>query len=164
MSVFNAKLVRMVEQNLYMLKRQYGSPVVLCSLLDAETDYETGTKTVQYSICHVRKAIVLPSRMWRDVVASVARISSNKPLAYGGEFNIGDRGFIIQGDDVPGGVGVEKDDWIVYRGERYSVKTVLNVCGNVGWMIVARKHPGTPLVFHVTANSAMNLLEGASHE
>ncbi len=164
MAVFNAKLVRMVKQNLYMLKRQYGSPAVLCSLLDANTDYTTGTKVVQYSICHVRKVIVLPSRMWRDVVANVARISSNKPLAYGGEFSVGDRGFIIQGDDVPEGVGVKMDDWIVYRGSRYSVKKVLNVCGNVGWMIVARKHPGTPLTFHVTANTALNLLAEVAHE
>jgi len=162
MSVFNAKLVRLVEQNLYMLKRQYGSPAVLCSLLDADTDYVTGAKLVQYSICHVRKMIVLPSRMWRDVVASVARISSNKPLAYGGEFNVSDRGFIIQGGDLP--LAVKKDDWIVYRGERYGVKTVLNVCGSVGWMIVARKHPGMPLVFHVTANSAINVRAEVSHE
>ena len=162
MSVFNAKLTRMIERNLYMLKRQYGGPVVLCSLLDADTDYRTGTKVVQYAIRPINKAIVLPSRMWRDVVASVARISSNKRLAYGGEFNIGDRGFMVQGSDVPAGTEVKKDDWIVYRGERYSVKTVLNVCGGSGWLVVARKHPGTPLTFHVTAHSAVNLGQGAS--
>jgi hypothetical protein len=163
MSVFNAKLVRMVEQNLYKLKRQYGGPVVLCSLSDANTDYTTGTKVVQYSICHVHRAIVLPSRVWRDVVASVARISTNKPLAYGGEFNVGDRGFIIQGSDVPDGTTVKKDDWLIYRGDRYSVKTILDVCGGVGWMVVARRLPGVPLTFHVTANSAANLLQEASH-
>jgi hypothetical protein len=162
MSVFNAKLIRMVEQNLYMLQRQYGGPIVFCSLLDADTDYQTGSKVVQYRTWPVQKAIVLPSRMWRDVVASVARISSNKPLAYGGEFNVGDRGFIIRGGDVPDGWEVRKDDWIVYRGERYSVKTVLDVCGNVGWMVVARKHPGTPLVFHVTGHNAVHLTEEAA--
>jgi len=157
MSVFNAKLVRMVKQNLYSLKRQYGGAVVLCSLLDADTDYQLGSKVVQYTTCHIRRAIVLPSRITRDVVLSVSRISSNKPLAYGGEFNVGDRGFIIDGADLPDGWEVKKDDWITYRGERYSVKTVLKVCGDIGWMVVARKHLGTTLTYHVTANSAINL-------
>jgi hypothetical protein len=162
MSVFNASLVNMIEQNLYTLKRQYGGPIVLCSLLDAVTDYTTGSKVVQYRTYQIAKAIVLPSRMTREVVASVARISSNKPLAYGGEFNVGDRGFIIQGSDVPSDWEVKKDDWIVYRGDRYSLKTVLNVCGNTGWMIVARKHPGTPIVFELVANTAITLDDGAS--
>jgi hypothetical protein len=162
-SVFNRKLIRMVEQNLYTLKRLYGGRIVLCSILDANTNYTTGTKVMPYSIRHIDRAIVLPSQVLRDVVASVARISSNKPLAYGGEFNVGDRGFIIQGKDI-GGITVRKDDWIVYRGERYSPKKILNVCGNTGWMIVARRIPGTTLMFHVTAHNAMLLSGEASHE
>ena len=157
MSVFNAKLIRMVEQNLYMLKRQYGGPIIFCSLLDANTDYTTGSKVVQYRTCPIQRAIVLPSRMSRDVIASVARISSNKPLAYGGEFNVGDRSFIIRGNDMPSGVVVQKDDWIFYRGKRYGIKTVLNVCGDIGWVLIARHHPGTTIEYHVTAHSAVNL-------
>jgi hypothetical protein len=95
-------------------------------------------------------------------VASVSRISSNKLLAYGGEFTVGDRGFIIQGSDTPADWVVKKDDWIVYRGERYSLKTIFNMCGNTGWMVVARKHPGTPIVFDLEAHNAINLYDGAS--
>jgi hypothetical protein len=163
MSVFNAKLISVVEQNLYTLKRLYGGEVVLCSLLDASTDYQTGLKTIQYSTTHVRRAIVLPSRVTRDVVLSVARISSNKPLAYGGEFDAGDRGFIISGKDIPG-LEVKKDDWLAHRGERYSVKTVMKVCGDIGWMIVARRLPGVPLTFDVRANSAIHINSEASNE
>ena len=163
MSVFNAKLVSMVEQNLYTLKRQYGGHIVLCSLLDADTDYRTGQKTIEYSTTHVRRAIVLPSRMTRDTVLSVSRISSNKPLAYGGEFDVGDRGFIISGKDIPG-LEVKKDDWLVYRGERYSVKMSIKVCGDIGWMVVARRLLGVPLTFHVTASSAINIYAEASNE
>jgi len=164
MAGYNAQLIRMVNQNLYSLKRQYGGHVVLCSLIDAETDYTTGIKSVEYQICHVRRAVVLPSRMMRDVVASVSRISSNKQLAYGGEFNVGDRGFMIHGKDVPTGWEIRKDDWISYRGERYSIETVLNVCGNTGWMIAARKQPGSPLVFHVQAHNAISLNDEGQYE
>lgn len=164
MSVFNAKLIRMVNQTLYMLKRQYSGQIVLCSLTDADTDYTTGVKTVQYVPWPIRRAIVLPSRMTREVVASVARISSNKPLAYGGEFEVGDRGFIIQGTDTPNGLTIQKDDWILYRGERYSMKSIQDVCGGVGWMVVARKHPGVALTFHVTGNSSINVFAESSHE
>lgn len=161
MSVFNAKLIRMIERNLYVLKRQYGGPVVFCSLLDANTDYSTGSKVVQYKTCSINRAVVLPSRILREIVASVARISSNKPLAYGGDFIIGDRGFIIQGSDLPSTWDVKKDDWIAYRGERYSIKKIINVA-DTGWLIVGRKHPGTQRVFHVTAHSAINLWSEAS--
>lgn len=163
MSVFNASLISMVEQNLYTLKRQYGGHIVLCTLIDADTDYQTGTKTVEYSTTHVRRAVVLPSRVTRDTVLSVARISSNKPLAYGGEFDVADRGFIISGSDIIG-LEVRKDDWLVYRGDRYSVKMVIRIAGNVGWMVVARKHLGVPLTFHTMAHSAINVDAEASHE
>ena len=162
MAVFNAQLIRMVEQNLYALKRQYGGPVIFCSLLDADTDYHTGCKVVRYRAWPLNNAIVLPSRMSRDVVASVARISSNKPLAYGGEFNVGDRGFILDGGDLPADCEVKKDDWLLYRGERYGVKTIRRVCGNIGWIVVARKHPGMPLTVHVTAHSAVDVRGEAS--
>lgn len=164
MAGYNVQLIRMVNQNLYSLKRQYGGRVVLCSLIDTDTDHTTGIKSVDYQITHIRRAIILPSRMMRDVVASVARITSNKQLAYGGEFHAGDRGFILHGKDVPSGVMIRADDWIVYRGERYSITKVLNVCGNTGWMINARKHQGTPLTFHVTGNTAINLNDGGGYD
>lgn len=164
MAVFNSQLTRMVEENLYVLKRLYGGRIVLCSLLDASTDHKTGVKTKDIETCHIKKAIVLPNKMTREVVESVARISMNKPLAYGGEFTIGDRGFIIQGSDAPKGWNLKQDDWIVYRGERYSIKMVIRTCGNTGWTVVARKHPGVPLTFHVTANSAITLFDEAAHE
>jgi hypothetical protein len=147
----------MVGQNLYTLKRQYGGSAVLCCLLDADTDYQTGSKTVEYRFCSIPRLIVLPSRIMRDVIASVARISVNKPLAYGGQFQVGDRGFIIDGRDIPAGWEVKQDDWILYRGGRYSIKTVLRVCGNTGWAIVARKHSPQALTFHVAADSPVRL-------
>jgi hypothetical protein len=163
MPVFNKQLTRMVSQNLYMLKRLYGGRVVFCSLVDADTDYETGVKTVQCESHQIHRAIVMPSNIVRDVVASVARISSNKKLAYGGEFNVGDRGFILQGSDLPDGWEVKKDDWIIYRGDRYSPKTILNICGGTGWLVVARKILGIPLTFYVTTHNAINLSDEASN-
>lgn len=142
MSVFNKQLIRMVRQTLHALKRQYGGAAVLYVLLDSDTDYRTGVKTIQTDDYPITRVIVLPSRMSRDVVESVSRISSNKQLAFGGQFNIGDRGFIIDGKDLPSGVEIKKDDWIVYRDERYSITTITRVVGGAGWAIVARKHPG----------------------
>ena len=53
MSVFNAQLIRMVEQNLYALKRQYGGPVIFCSLLEADTE------SAKYASSHANAANAL---------------------------------------------------------------------------------------------------------
>lgn len=164
MAKFNARLIAMVNQNLYSLKRQYGGRIVLSTLVDADTEYATGVKSVDYQIRHIRRAIILPSRVMRDVVASVARITSNKKMAYGGEFSVGDRGFIIHGKDIPSNVSIRVDDWITYRGERYGITKILNVCGDTGWMIFARKHPGTTLTFHTQAGSAVHLNDESQYE
>jgi hypothetical protein len=159
MSVFNKHLIRMVRQTLHALKRQYGGRAVLCTLIDSDTNYRTGGKTRQFTTHSIARVIVLPSRMSRDVVESVARISSNKPLAYGGQFNVGDRGFIIDGQDLPSDHEIKKDDWIVYRSERYSINTITKVVGGVGWAIVARKHPGQKFSFDLQAETAINVAD-----
>lgn len=156
MSVLNCSLRCMVKRTLYALKRQYGGSIVFCSLMDADTDYRTGKKRVPARFVRIRRVVVLPSRMSRDAVASVARISVNKPLAYGGQFNAGDRGFIIDGSDMPDGWHVKKDDWIVCRSERYSIKMILRIRGDMGWMIVARKHPGVPFAYDLYAESLID--------
>ena len=156
MSVFNPQLIRVIRQTLHALKRQYGGAAVLCTHIDLSTDYRTGQKTSQFTTHSIPRVIVLPSKMSRDVVESVARISANKPLAYGGQFNIGDRAFIIDGQDLPG-VEIRKDDWIIYRSERYSITTITKVVGGVGWAIVARKHPGQTFSYDLTGHSPITI-------
>lgn len=162
MSVYNPQLIRLVRQTLHALKRQYGGAAVLCTHTDLSTDYRTGKKTSQFKTHPVHRIIVLPSRMSRDVVESVARISSNKPLSYGGHYNVGDRGFIIDGQDLPG-VEIQKDDWIIYRSERYSITTISKVVGGIGWAIVARKHPGHAFSYELSGFTPITVTDsGAS--
>lgn len=163
MPVYSPTVTKLVRQTVQALKRQYGGAAVLCSSHSSTTDYRTGGKTNSFSTHSIRRTIVLPSEIARDVIASVARISSNKPLAYGGAFNSGDRGFIIDGADIIG-VDLKKDDWVVYRSERYSITMILKVAGGVAWALVARKHSGQTFAFDLTAADTIAISDTAGVE
>lgn len=152
----------LLSNNLYLLKRQYGSPLIFCSLQDYSTDYRTGEKGVDYYPVPVAKVIALPSHITRSLVASVARISTNKLTAYGGQYNTGDRGFIIEGQDILD-LPVRKDDWLLHRGRRYSPILIFRVFQGSAWLVTARAHPGQPLTFHVAGHSALVFQEGTLH-
>lgn len=160
MPVYSPTVTKLVRQTVQALKRQYGGPAVLCSSISSTTDYRTGGKTNSFTTHSIRRAIVLPSNVAREVVASVARISSNKPLAFGGAFNMGDRGFIIDGADITG-VDIKKDDWIVYRSERYSPTTIQKVAGGVAWALIARKHPGQTFAFDLAPTDVITISDTA---
>ena len=138
----NRALSRLIRRTLYSLKRQYGNRADVYQLNDAATDYETGVKTVDKTVNVVRKCIVLPVKVVREVVQSISQISANKMFIMGASFDVGTRMFIIDARDLPASYAFTNDDWIVYNGRRYDIKSYEEFEYHTAWSIIGREIKG----------------------
>jgi hypothetical protein len=93
-------------------------------LVGASTDYETGVKSVTKTVQVVRKCIVLPVKIAREVSKTITQISANKMFVYGGTYDAGTRMFIVDTRDMPDGYEFSNDDWLIYNNRRYDIKTI----------------------------------------
>jgi hypothetical protein len=136
----NRALRHRVQRALYRMKRDWGDgPVSVYSVVNGIKD-----------VAVAKLAIILPARTVRDVVQGVAAISANKAFVYGGSFDSRTRTFIIDRRDLNVMV-IKKDDWIVFEGCQYEIKTVQSIDVDnanddevvVAWVVVAQQLLGT---------------------
>lgn len=130
-------LTRMIRQTMYAMKRQYGGRIDVYRLNDVETNLRTGVKTIDKEVFPIRRAVILPVHISRDVVQSISQISANKKFVYGANFDAGKRTFVIHSRDLPEGFQFRNDDWIVYRNSRYDLADIQELEFAAGWIIVA---------------------------
>ena len=133
--MINLNLNRRIRQTLYVLKRAFGNMVTIYRFLESNTDYKTGVKTNVTETYVVRKCIILPVKITREVVQSVSAISANKSFVYGGSYDTDSRDFIIDARDVPAGYLLRQNDYIVYNDTRYEFKNVVELEQKTGWLI-----------------------------
>ncbi len=155
----NQNLNRFIRKTIYSLKRQYGNRVDVYKLLDTETDYQTGEKTVTKSVTIVRKCIVLPVKIAREVEQSITQISANKMFVYGGSYDAGTRMFIIDARDMSDDYEFTNDDWIVYDGRRYDIKSIEEFEQHAAWTIICKEvkgvRPEQVFFAHITEQLAL---------
>lgn len=135
----NRNLVQRMRQALYILKRQYGARIDIYSLLDSDTDVRTGEKTISKTMFPVERAIVLPVTIDRSVQQGISAISANKEFVMGGSYDVGTRKVIIDRRDCPTLSALTADDWIVYDGDKYQIKSVEEFEIDCGWILTVRK-------------------------
>jgi len=140
----NYNLIRFIRRSVRMMKKEYGNSITVYKLGTATTNYSTGVKTESHTSTFIRRAVVLPVKLTRDVVQTISMISANKKIVQGGTFDPGLRTFIIDRTDVATTWTIEKDDWIVYDGSRYDVKSVEEYEYKTGWIVTAKKIEGAP--------------------
>jgi sulfur transfer complex TusBCD TusB component (DsrH family) len=138
----NPTLNRFIRRTLYNLKRQYGNRIDIYKLQDTATDYQTGEKTVTKSVIVVRKCVVLPVKIAREVVQTITQISANKMFVYGGSYDAGTRMFIIDARDMPNNYEFTNDDWLIYNGRRYDIKSIEEFEQNAAWSIIGKEVKG----------------------
>ena len=139
----NPTLNRLIRQTIYDLKHRFGAEVTVYKVVDSTTNYKTGAKSIDTTSRAVRKAIVLPSTLSREIFQSVSYLSASKSFAsLGGQgWDETSRGFIFDGRDLQD-YDFELEDWIVYRGKRYDIQTIEALEWDTGWMIVAKEVKG----------------------
>ncbi len=129
--IVNRGLLRNLRLTLYSLKRRFGGTVYIYTLLDGSTNYATGVKSSTQSFTHVRRAIVLPVKVAREVAKDI----STKPFKYGGSYDTKTRLFVIDSRDLPADFEIEMDDWINYNGFRFNLKSIEKLEMDAGWLL-----------------------------
>ncbi|MHC4301378.1 MAG: hypothetical protein ACYS7Y_29270 [Planctomycetota bacterium] len=150
----NYNLIRFIRRCIRQMKKEYGNAITVYALGTVDTDYDTGVKTETHTSVFIRRAVVLPVNLTRDVIQTISMISANKKVVQGGTFDPGIRRFIIDRTDVPATWTVKKDDWIVYDGKRYDVKTAEEYEYKTAWLVTAKLIEGAPVYedHHVKAD------------
>lgn len=136
---------------LYNLKRQYGGRIQIYKLLGATTNVETGDKEIDKDVYDVRRAIILPTKVFRENIQSISIISANKKFVQGGRWDAGTKTFIVERRDVPGISELTMDDWIVYASRRFQITDVWEYEFDSGWIINAK------MVGGITPKRILNL-------
>lgn len=161
----NYNLIRFIRRNIRMLKKEYGGPITIYKLNTATTNLQTGAKEVDRDSLFIRRAVVLPNRLTRDVLQPISLISANKKVVQGGTYDPGQRTFIIDRSDASDW-DLSQDDWLVYEGKRYDIKTIDEFEQKTAWLIIARELEGvTPQEDHSGhPDSYINLSDNLSWE
>ena len=157
-SLVEKRYRRLVRQVLYGLRTQYGGRIAVYKLIDADTNYSTGVKTIE-KISYELVAILGPGKVAREVLQSISQISANKTMVYGGTFDSTVKTFVIDGRHLPGDFEFEMDDWIVYNNARFELKDVYKLDYHAGWIITAKEVIGqhAEQIFHLSAENTLSL-------
>jgi|GEM_PF-2598484 len=161
----NYRLIKFIQRNIRMLKKEFGNPITVYRMGTATTNYTTGVKSVVRSSVYIGRAIVLPSRIKPEVVQSISLISSNKKVVTGGALETGKRTFIIDRSDVDSDWIVTTQDWIVYDGKRFDITQVDEYEYKTAWLIQAKVVEGAEVnEDHYAAGNAylLSLTQSAS--
>lgn len=153
----NSNLNRTIRQVLYSLSHEYGNPVTVFKMLDAETDLDTGEKTAVTDSFEVARCVVLPSTSLRKFFQSVYYLRESQQFtSQGGQgWDAMSRGFIIEQAQLRN-YEFQVEDWIVYKGRRYDVQSIHELEDETGWLIVGKAvrgvRPETDHRVYVTDN------------
>jgi DNA-binding beta-propeller fold protein YncE len=137
---------KFIVRNLYSLKRQYGAKVTVCKVLDVETDYITGEKTISRELHEVQRAIMLPVEEKRKVEQGIAHLSSNKMFVSQAGFDDEQALFIFDAKDLPAGFQFNLDDFVIVEDEYFRVTEVDEYEYDSGWVIKTHRTKGADFV------------------
>jgi len=160
----NANLNQRIKQSLYSLKKEYGGgPFLIHTYHGTDTNLDTGEKIVSETVTKVRRVIILPARLSRELVQSISQISANKEFVYGGSYDARQRTFIIDRKDCPGLV-LKDDDWFVFNGRKYEIKNIQEFEFDTAYVVVAKHLVGedSGSVYRPTITETLTLASQAS--
>ena len=153
-----------MQRALYSLKRQYGAAVTVITLDDAETNYQTGVKTITKTIHNVRRAVVLPEEIKRQVEQGIAHLSANKMFVSQAGFDLGQVTFIFDAKDLPVGFTWHLDDHILVDGDDFKVTVINEFEFDSGWIITGQRVNGDDFTgtIALSATTPLTINQGAS--
>ena len=163
----NPNSKRLIRQTLYDLKHRFGEQVTVYSIVDSNTDYQTGEKSISTTSRLVKRCIVLPADEALQILQAVNYISASKAFTSlgGGLWDSSKRVFIFDGMDVP---SFNLTDYIVFDDARYDTESIEALTGNSGFLVVAKHVQGQPsggvAVVNVAQATGFNQSAGGLNE
>ena len=134
--------LRFVRTLLYSLKREYGQRVDLYRLAGSTLNTETGIKTQTIQHITLWRCIVLSGDMIRSMSYGHSFLAADRNFAYGGKFDVGTKGFIVDVQDLPSGFQIDMDDYLVYEGKRYDPKKVTKTDDGYAFAVTGKEAEG----------------------
>lgn len=156
-------LKQLMRRTLYSLKRQYSSSIDIYTINSTTTNPETGVVGIDKDVVHLKRAIVLPARMTRDVKKSISQISSNKMFVVGGTYDAGRRIFIVDRRDTSD-LTLTSNSYLVYKKRKYEIESFQEFEFEAGWSIVGRELVGEvpEQIYLLSADNLLSLTQEAS--
>ena len=150
-------LNRLAPLIVYTLKRQYGGQIDIYKLLSSETGARTGEKVVSTTVYRVKRAIVFPAGYSRTRMPPVTGVTG---FVASGSRDLSVRDFLVDRKDTKG-LELSADDWIVYKGKKYQVKSFEECEIDAAWLITAKQLVGEipQQVVSVKAESGLRMSE-----
>lgn len=125
---------------LYDLKRQHGVEVDYHAIGPVVTPFnvETGEQAAR-SLTGIRisQAITFDAMAWLKFEYDLGYIAANKNFTYGGTFEVTDRVFVFDANDLQGNVPGQENHYIVFDGKRYEPKQITTLDYQAGYVIHA---------------------------
>lgn len=134
-----AHVKKQLRRIIYRLKWVYGFPADLYRETQGELDTESGQRVVTKSKIRIDRMIVMPGLIHRDFFFSISVIRANSQFITGGDIELSDRQFIIDGRDLPFDYRVDIDDYIIKEGEKWTFNKVEALEEGTGYFINARR-------------------------
>lgn len=153
-------LTRRIQHTLYMLRREYGGPISVYKLLSSESDPQTGDKVIDAESYPVDLAVILPATLSLQEKRGISLISANKQMVQGGHYEGVTQKFIIDRCDLPEGITLTTDDWIVESERRFDIAAVEEFEDGSAYLIHGKAQTGRPAnqIFHVQAESLLSVV------
>ena len=158
----NYNLIRLIQQALYSLKRDYGGPITVYQGV-ATTDVETGEVTRNVTVHSIRKAIVLPVKVLEAVKNLGQGGLSGRLNIVGSRYDTGKRLFIIDRRDLP--VVLDLTNWIGYDSKKYTFESLEEYEFHTAYLVIGVELVGEVLlgaVHGVTVDNAVVMSQSGS--
>ena len=119
---------RLLQANLYALKRQYGDRISIRRFVQSSANPKTGVPTQTTLTVNVKRAVVMHGVVTREA----------KSAQPGCGYDVSRRTFVVDYHDLPKGFVPVKTDWIVYQNRHFEIYSI-GEYGGVAWTIIGKE-------------------------
>jgi hypothetical protein len=133
-----------IRKTIYGLKRRFGFPIDIYWEKIGEYNPETGEQPVEWTKYPIRRAVVFPGMVHRDIFYSITFLRANSNFAYGGDIQNDDRQVIIDGGDLPKGFKLTDQHYFVFNNERWDLQKIDVLEDGISYGIQMRRSRNTP--------------------
>jgi len=136
-----------IKQTIYSLKKEYGLPITIYKIISSLPDVDSGIISKTISFRRIRRAIVLPRALSREIFQ--VEYDSNSRLMF------------IDFDDVKN-FEVKINDYIVFRNKKYLVNQVTTYDLDAALVLYLTESLGSDVNDYFETESIMNLIQEVS--
>lgn len=156
---------RFIKNLLYKLKKDYGTTLKYISLVQSEVNFDTGTRDIIKN-SHELTVVALPRTLSRKFIQDIGYLAANKNFTYGALNDYNDIKFIVDRDDLPKGLNIEIDGYVIYNGKRYEKVSFEIIEHEIAFMLTCKGVEGAKPydINKIKVKSSFQLQQGVSFE